>query len=154
MIEADPGTGAVRRTVDLDGTGIDVVAAAGALWVPVRTAAVDRTGFPTMTAVRRVTADGTCRPWRPLGDALTSTASPQDSARLARRQHERLPLPAPDVNRRRFTTLAVGAGVAGTLAALGLEGSRAESEAAVLPTGRCPCRRTGSSEPRSRSVRE
>jgi len=59
MIEADPGTGAVRRTVDLDGTGIDVVAAAGALWVPVRTAAVDRTGFPTMTAVRRVTADGT-----------------------------------------------------------------------------------------------
>ena len=37
------------------------------------------------------------------------------------------------MNRRRFTTLAVGAGVAGTLAALGLEGSRAESEAAVLP---------------------
>ena len=37
------------------------------------------------------------------------------------------------MNRRRFTTLAVGVGVAGTLAALGLEGSRAESEAAVLP---------------------
>ena len=30
----------------------------GALWVPVRTAAVDRTGFPTMTAVRRVTTRG------------------------------------------------------------------------------------------------
>jgi hypothetical protein len=37
------------------------------------------------------------------------------------------------VNRRRFTSLAVGAGVAGTLAVLGLEGSRAESETAVLP---------------------
>ena len=37
------------------------------------------------------------------------------------------------MNRRRFTTLAVGAGVAGTLATLGLEGSRAESEAALLP---------------------
>jgi len=58
LLEADPETGAVRRPIDLDGTGIDVVAAAGALWVPVRTAAVDRTGFPTMTAVRRVTADG------------------------------------------------------------------------------------------------
>jgi streptogramin lyase len=58
LVEADPATGAVRRTVDLDGTGIDVVATAGALWVPVRTAAVDRTGFPTMTAVRRVTAAG------------------------------------------------------------------------------------------------
>jgi streptogramin lyase len=58
LLEADPETGAVRRPVDLDGTGIDVVAAAGALWIPVRTAAVDRTGFPTMTAVRRVTADG------------------------------------------------------------------------------------------------
>ena len=37
------------------------------------------------------------------------------------------------MNRRRFTSLAVGAGVAGTLAALGLEGSRAEPEVAVLP---------------------
>ena len=37
------------------------------------------------------------------------------------------------MNRRRFTTFAVGAGVAGTLAALGLDGSRAEPETAVLP---------------------
>ena len=58
LVEMDPATGAVRRTVDVGGTGIDVVAAAGALWVPVRTAAVDRTGFPTMTAVRRVATDG------------------------------------------------------------------------------------------------
>ena len=58
LVEMDPATGVVRRTVDVGGTGIDVVAAAGALWVPVRTAAVDRTGFPTMTAVRRVAVDG------------------------------------------------------------------------------------------------
>ena len=61
LVEMDPATGAVRRTVDVGGTGIDVVAAAGALWVPVRTAAVDRTGFPTMTAVRRVAADGSVK---------------------------------------------------------------------------------------------
>jgi DNA-binding beta-propeller fold protein YncE len=59
LVEVDPATGAIRRTVDIGGTGIDLVATSGALWVPVRTAAVDRTGFPTMTAVRRVTADGT-----------------------------------------------------------------------------------------------
>ena len=61
LVEMDPATGAVRRTIDVGGTGIDVVAAAGALWVPVRTAAVDRTGFPTMTAVRRVATDGSVK---------------------------------------------------------------------------------------------
>ena len=58
LLEVDPASGAIRGTVDVDGTGIDVVATDGALWIPVRTAAVDRTGFPTMTAVRRVTSDG------------------------------------------------------------------------------------------------
>jgi hypothetical protein len=58
LVEVDPVTGTTRRSVDIDGTGIDVVVKAGALWVPVRTAAVDRTGFPTMTAVRRVTTAG------------------------------------------------------------------------------------------------
>jgi hypothetical protein len=61
LVEIDPASGATRRTVDIGGTGIDVVSAAGALWVPVRTAAVDRTGFPTMTALRRVTADGSVK---------------------------------------------------------------------------------------------
>ena len=59
LLEVDPETGAIRRTIDIGGTGIDVVAAGGALWVPVRTAEVDSTGFPTMTAVRRVTTSGT-----------------------------------------------------------------------------------------------
>jgi hypothetical protein len=59
LLEVDPQTGESRRSVDIDGTGIDVVTMADALWVPVRTVAVDRTGFPTMTAVRRVTTAGT-----------------------------------------------------------------------------------------------
>ena len=59
LLEVDPETGTTRRSIDIQGTGIDVVAAANALWIPVRTAAVDRTGFPTMTAVRRVTTAGT-----------------------------------------------------------------------------------------------
>ena len=58
LLEVDPETGETRRSVDIEGTGIDVVATADTLWVPVRTAVVDRTGFPTMTAVRRVTTAG------------------------------------------------------------------------------------------------
>src|SRR4051794_4033506 len=58
LTEADAKTGAVRRSIDIDGTGIDVVGAAGALWVPVRTLAVDQTGFPPMTALRRIGAGG------------------------------------------------------------------------------------------------
>ena len=59
LLQVDPATGQIRRSIDIHGTGIDIVAAAGALWVPVRTAAVDRSGFPTMAALRRVTLDGT-----------------------------------------------------------------------------------------------
>jgi hypothetical protein len=58
LLQVDPETGATTRSIDIGGTGIDVVAAAGALWIPVRTPDVDRAGFPTMTAVRRVTPDG------------------------------------------------------------------------------------------------
>lgn len=61
LVELDPTSGEIRRTVDIGGTGIDVVSAAGELWVPVRTAAVDRTGLPTMTAVRRVGGDGSVK---------------------------------------------------------------------------------------------
>ena len=59
LLQVDPASGQIRRSIDIRGTGIDIVAAAGFLWVPVRTAAVDRSGFPTMTALRRVTPDGT-----------------------------------------------------------------------------------------------
>jgi hypothetical protein len=46
------------RARSIGGTGIDVVAMDRALWIPVRSRSVDRSGFPTMTAVRRVTAAG------------------------------------------------------------------------------------------------
>ncbi len=58
LLDVDPETGATVRSIDIGGTGIDVVAAAGSLWIPTRTAEVDRTGFPTMAALRRVTAAG------------------------------------------------------------------------------------------------
>jgi streptogramin lyase len=58
LLQVDPATGATRRTIDIHGTGIDVVASGGALWIPVRSAAVDPTGFPTMTALRRITVAG------------------------------------------------------------------------------------------------
>ena len=56
LLQVDPQTGAVKATIDIGAGGIDVVAAAGALWVPVRSAAVDPTGFPTMEVLRRVSA--------------------------------------------------------------------------------------------------
>jgi hypothetical protein len=56
LLQVDPGTGVVRATIDIGASGIDVVAAAGALWVPVRSAVVDATGFPTMQALRRISA--------------------------------------------------------------------------------------------------
>jgi streptogramin lyase len=54
LIRLDPKTGGVQATVEIGAGGIDVIAAAGSLWVPARNAAIDRTGFPTMAALRRV----------------------------------------------------------------------------------------------------
>ena len=54
LLQLDPETGAVQATIEIGVGGIDVVAAAGALWVPARAAAADRRGFPTMTWLRRV----------------------------------------------------------------------------------------------------
>jgi hypothetical protein len=54
----DPRTGNVEKQVHLDVSGIDLVAADGALWVPSRSAEIDPSGFPTMNALRRVTPDG------------------------------------------------------------------------------------------------
>jgi len=54
LLRLDPETGAVQATIEIGAGGIDVVAAAGSLWVPARNAVVDQTGFPTMAALRRV----------------------------------------------------------------------------------------------------
>jgi hypothetical protein len=56
LLQVDPESGAVRATIEIGASGIDVVAAAGALWVPVRSAAVDARGFPTMQAFRRISS--------------------------------------------------------------------------------------------------
>jgi hypothetical protein len=66
LLQVDPDTGAVKSTVEIGGSGIDVVAAGNALWVPARSVAVDRSGFPTMEALRRVTPNG----------AVTTVSSP------------------------------------------------------------------------------
>jgi streptogramin lyase len=54
LLRLDPQTGAVKATIEIGVGGIDVVAAAGALWVPARAAAADSRGFPTMTWLRRI----------------------------------------------------------------------------------------------------
>jgi hypothetical protein len=56
LLQVDPNTGSVKATIEIGASGIDVAAAAGALWVPVRSAAVDPTGLPTMQTLRRVSA--------------------------------------------------------------------------------------------------
>jgi streptogramin lyase len=54
LIRLEPETGAVQATIEIGAGGIDVVAAAGLLWVPARNAAVDARGFPTMAALKRI----------------------------------------------------------------------------------------------------
>jgi hypothetical protein len=58
LLQVDPATGETKATHEIGAGGIDVVAAAGALWVPSRSAAVDRSGFPTMETLRKVTPAG------------------------------------------------------------------------------------------------
>jgi streptogramin lyase len=56
LLRVDPQTGKLQATIEIGAGGIDVVAAGGNLWVPVRSTAVDPTGFPTMETLRRVSA--------------------------------------------------------------------------------------------------
>ena len=58
LLQVDPASGVTKATHEIGAGGIDVVAAAGALWVPSRSAAVDQTGFPTMETLRKVTTAG------------------------------------------------------------------------------------------------
>jgi hypothetical protein len=54
LLRVDPQTGAVQSTIEIGASGIDVAALVGSVWVPVRSAAVDASGFPTMEALKRV----------------------------------------------------------------------------------------------------
>jgi DNA-binding beta-propeller fold protein YncE len=56
LMEVDPVTGNVLRTVEIGAGGIDVVAAGNTLWVPARNSEVDARGFPTMAVLQRVDA--------------------------------------------------------------------------------------------------
>jgi streptogramin lyase len=56
LLKVNPGTGQREATYDVGASGIDVIAIGDSLWVPARSAAVDPTGFPTMDALRRVSA--------------------------------------------------------------------------------------------------
>jgi hypothetical protein len=56
LLEVDPADGSVVRTIEIGASGIDVAADGDSLWVPTRSDAVDATGFPTMEALKRVSA--------------------------------------------------------------------------------------------------
>jgi streptogramin lyase len=68
LLRLDPETGVVKTTIEIGVGGIDVVASAGALWVPSRDAAADARGFPTMSALRRVD---------PATNAVTTVLTPK-----------------------------------------------------------------------------
>jgi hypothetical protein len=56
LLKVDPADGSLEATIEIGASGIDVVAGGGNLWVPTRSAAVDPSGFPTMDALKRVSA--------------------------------------------------------------------------------------------------
>jgi hypothetical protein len=56
LLRVKPSDGSVEATIDIGVSGIDVAAAGDSLWVPTRTAEVDQRGFPTMTALKRISA--------------------------------------------------------------------------------------------------
>jgi len=54
LLQVNPADGSVRRTIEIGGSGIDLVAYGDHVWVPTRSAEVDPSGFPTMDALKRV----------------------------------------------------------------------------------------------------
>ena len=67
LLEVNAADGALRKTIEIGGSGIDVVASGSAVWVPTRSAEVDPTGFPTMDALKRVSTSS---------GAVTTVAQP------------------------------------------------------------------------------
>src|SRR5262249_18997669 len=56
LLKVSAADGSVQKTIEIGGSGIDVVASGGDVWVPTRSAEVDPTGLPTMDALKRVSA--------------------------------------------------------------------------------------------------
>jgi hypothetical protein len=56
LLKVSPADGVVEQTMEIGAGGIDVAVDGGTLLVPARNAEVDQRGFPTMEALRRVSA--------------------------------------------------------------------------------------------------
>ncbi|HEY1367754.1 MAG TPA: hypothetical protein VGF23_11590 [Gaiellaceae bacterium] len=56
LLKVSPSTGTIEKTIEIGGSGIDLVATGDDLWVPTRSLAVDASGFPTMDSLARVSA--------------------------------------------------------------------------------------------------
>ncbi|HEX7311746.1 MAG TPA: hypothetical protein VF232_11240 [Gaiellaceae bacterium] len=56
LVKVSPSDGSVQETIEIGASGIDIAADRDNLWVPTRSAAVDQSGFPTMDALKRVSA--------------------------------------------------------------------------------------------------
>ena len=54
LLQVSAADGSIQRTIEIGGSGIDVVADGDELWVPTRSVEVDPSGFPTMDALKRV----------------------------------------------------------------------------------------------------
>jgi len=67
LLKVNPADGSVSATIEIGASGIDVVVNGDDLWVPTRSDAVDQSGFPTMDALKRVSA---------ATGAVTTIASP------------------------------------------------------------------------------
>jgi hypothetical protein len=54
LLKVNPATGALEQTIEIGASGIDLAAAGDDLWIPTRSDEIDRSGFPTMAALLRV----------------------------------------------------------------------------------------------------
>jgi streptogramin lyase len=67
LFRVDPTTGAVLETIDVDASGIDVVAAGDSVWIPTRSNAVDPSGLPTLARLVRVSGGSSATVATPAG---------------------------------------------------------------------------------------
>jgi streptogramin lyase len=56
LLKVRPADGSLQKTIELGDSGIDLVADGSDLWIPTRSVEVDRRGFPTMDALKRVSS--------------------------------------------------------------------------------------------------
>jgi hypothetical protein len=56
LLQVRTADGSIQRTIEIGGSGIDLVAVGDDLWIPTRSVEVDPSGFPTMDALKRVSS--------------------------------------------------------------------------------------------------